>query len=306
MSSHATEGAQSAEPAGESAPGAPVPAHQAWVRPADAEAAPPGALADAVEAVPAGPGEEADDDPLPADQIVSAVTGPAPSDLPLPDLTAADAGAMTLLLDPGPAPGPADQDLDEPVSKLAVVALLTSVVALIPVAVAFAISALVGIHRTGRRGRGMAMAALFACAAWVIVAGAIGTVAVLTHGFRKPVTIKYHEAAVFKLRTGDCVNSPYGQLVSVLPCANPHAAEVFATFSLPGKAWPGTTAVATEASSGCGDRLPGYLNPELAVSLTQSFVYPDKDAWAAGTRTVICEVRATSGELTGSVRGATL
>jgi hypothetical protein len=33
-------------------------------------------------------------------------------------------------------------------------------------------------------------------------------------------------------------------------------------------------------------------------------VYPDATAWQAGTRTVICEVRAASGDLTGSVRGA--
>jgi len=34
-------------------------------------------------------------------------------------------------------------------------------------------------------------------------------------------------------------------------------------------------------------------------------VYPDSVAWQAGTRSVICEVRATTGQLTGSVQGAT-
>ena len=157
--------------------------------------------------------------------------------------------------------------------------------------------------KPGRRGRGLWMAALFIIAALAIVGGAIGTVGALTHGFRKPVTIKYRESAVFKLRVGDCVSTPKGQLVSVLPCSAPHGAEVFATFTLPAPAWPGRPRGRAEASSGCASRLTRYLNPQLATSLTQSYVFPDSVAWRAGTRTVICEVRATSGQLTGSVRG---
>ena len=229
------------------------------------------------------------------------------------DATVAEAGATTIVLDPESDPATPDPEPDsevpttEPVSKLAVVALVTGVLALVPIAVACGIAALIGIRRTGRRGHGMAMAALFVSAAWVIIGGAVGTVGVLTHGFQKPVTIKYRESAVFKLREGDCVNAPNGQVVSVLPCSTQHEAEVFATFSLPASAWPGTAAVKQEASSGCQIRLTGYLNPQLAISLAQSYVFPNQVAWTAGTRTVICEVRATSGQpLTGSVRGASL
>ena len=156
----------------------------------------------------------------------------------------------------------------------------------------------------GHRRRGLLLAAAFAVAALAIVGGAIGTVGALTHGFKKPVTIKYHESAVFKLRTGDCVSVPNGQVVSVLPCSAPHQAEVFATFALPGSKWPGTAAVGAAASSGCSDRLSGYLNPQLAISLASTYIYPDSVAWQAGTRTVVCEVRATKGQLTGSVQGA--
>ena len=155
-----------------------------------------------------------------------------------------------------------------------------------------------------RRRRGLALAALFAVAALVIVGGAIGVVGALTHGFHKPVTVKYKESAVFKLHAGDCVSAANGQQVSVLPCTTPHQAEVFATFALPASAWPGTATVRAEASSGCASRLTAYLNPQLAISLAQSYVFPDQVAWAAGTRTVICEVQATNGLLTGSVRGS--
>jgi hypothetical protein len=158
----------------------------------------------------------------------------------------------------------------------------------------------------GHRRRSLLLAAGFAVAALVIVGGAIGTVGALTHGFKKPVTIKYRESAVVKLQTGDCVSAPNGQVVSVLPCSTPHQAEVFATFALPGSAWPGTAAVQREAGAGCTSRLTGYLNPQLAISLAQSYVFPNKVAWTAGTRTVICEVQAVSGQLTQSVRGASL
>jgi Septum formation len=154
------------------------------------------------------------------------------------------------------------------------------------------------------RRRGFALVVLFVVAALVIVGGAIATVGALTHGFHKPVKVKYQESGVFKLQTGDCVNTPNAKVVSVLPCSTPHQAEVFATFSLPASAWPGTATVRTEASSGCASRLAGYLNPQLAISLAQSYVFPDQVAWTAGTRTVICEVQATSGQLTGSVRAA--
>ena len=219
---------------------------------------------------------------------------------------AAENGATTMVLDPEPDPG--DEEYEErgraPVSKLAIVAMITGILALVPIAVLCAIGALIGISRTGRRGHGMAMAGLVASAAWVIAGVAVGTVAVLTHGFKKPVTVKYRESAVFKLQEGDCVNMPNGQLVTILPCDTPHEAEVFATFTLPGTAWPGTAAVRQRASSGCETRLTGYINPQLAISLASSYVFPNKVAWTAGTRTVICEVRAANGQLTGSVRGA--
>ena len=72
---------------------------------------------------------------------------------------------------------------------------------------------------------------------------------------------------------------------------------------MPATAWPGASAVRQDASNGCADRLDSYLNPQLATAdLTQEYLYPNLAAWQAGERTVVCEVRAVSGQLTGSVR----
>jgi Septum formation len=138
----------------------------------------------------------------------------------------------------------------------------------------------------------------------LIVGVAAGITAWLTHGFRSQGTVRYHQAAIFSVRLGDCINlASNGTVVHVVPCAGAHQLEVFGTFQLAGHTWPGATAVEQKAASGCGGRLTGYLNPQLATTdLAQSYVYPGQQAWAAGGRTVVCEVRATSGTLTGSVR----
>jgi len=137
-----------------------------------------------------------------------------------------------------------------------------------------------------------------------LVGVAAGVLAVVTHGFRPKTVITYRPAAVFGLRPGQCVNSGANALsVTVLSCTSPHDAEVFATFRLPAGSWPGAAAVQQDAGNGCQTRFASYLNPQLAsADLTQEFVYPNQAAWQAGERTVVCEVRAVDGQLTGSVR----
>jgi hypothetical protein len=160
-----------------------------------------------------------------------------------------------------------------------------------------------GPRRVRRRWQSALIALGFLAAAAAIIGGAIAIVGSLTHGFKKPVVIHYTKSAIFSLKTGQCID-PAGQTATIVSCSAPHDAEVFARFELPGSKWPGTKAVGAAASSGCSSRLSGYLNPQLAISLTSTYIYPDSVAWQAGTRTVICEVRATSGQLTGSVQGA--
>jgi hypothetical protein len=158
-----------------------------------------------------------------------------------------------------------------------------------------------------RAGRGvgrLVTAAVFLVV--VAVAAAAGALAVATHGFRPKTIVTYQPAAVFGLRAGECVNSsPNGLSVTVLSCATPHQAEVFATFKLTGSSWPGTAAVQQRASNGCANRLAGYLDPALLnAGLAQEYVYPNREAWQAGVRTVVCEVSATTGPLSGSVRSS--
>jgi len=139
-----------------------------------------------------------------------------------------------------------------------------------------------------------------------LVGVAAGVLVVVTHGFRPRtvVTVTYRPAAVFGLRPGQCVNTGSNALKpTVVSCARPHDAEVFAVFTLPAAPWPGASAVRADADNGCASRLGSYIDPQLATAgLAQEFVYPNRDAWQANQRTVVCEVSATEGRLTGSVR----
>jgi len=139
------------------------------------------------------------------------------------------------------------------------------------------------------------------------VAAAAAVLVVATHGFRHKTVVTYRPVpGVFSLRAGDCLNSSQNGLsVTILSCTTPHEAEVFATFSLTGSSWPGDAAAQQQASSGCANRIAGYLNPQLLnAGLTQQYVYPNQNAWQAGVRTVVCEVSSASGPLSGSVRNS--
>jgi hypothetical protein len=127
---------------------------------------------------------------------------------------------------------------------------------------------------------------------------------VLLHG--RPHATPAPLPSVFGLRVGECVNSGPGGVSSptVVPCARAHDAEIYARFGLTGSRWPGAAGIGALARRGCTARLGGYLNPQLATSvLAESYIFPDRGAWRAGERTVICEIRGTAGKLTGSVRG---
>ena len=156
-----------------------------------------------------------------------------------------------------------------------------------------------------REGRGVSWLITAGVVVVVLVlAAAAGALVVTTHGFRPKTVVTYRPAAVFGLRAGECLNSSQNGLsVTILSCATPHEAEVFATFGLTGSGWPGDATIQQQAGNGCAERMAGYLNPDLlSAGLTEQYVYPDQKAWQAGVRTVVCEVSSSTGPLTGSVR----
>ena len=136
--------------------------------------------------------------------------------------------------------------------------------------------------------------------------GLAGLTAFELAGHHRPPPARQPLPAAFRLRTGQCIDSAANGVsgLRVVPCGVAHDAEIYATFSLARQAWPGAAAVATDARQGCTARIGGYLNPQLAAAImTESYIVPGQGAWDAGVRTVVCEIRGATGQLTGSVRG---
>jgi hypothetical protein len=202
-------------------------------------------------------------------------------------------------VDPGAAPRRRQTD------GYAVAALVSGILALVPLALVFGITALVRTRRGPRAGRPAAIGGLVLAGAWT-AAGAAVAVTLLGASPGAAVHLRPLKGTVFSLRTGQCANTARNGVdgAHAVRCAQPHAVEIYATFRLAGAAWPGTAGLGQRASQGCVARLGSYLNPGLiGTSLSDSYVYPDQGAWAAGERTVICEIRGSAGQLTGSVRG---
>lgn len=160
----------------------------------------------------------------------------------------------------------------------------------------------------GRRGRRLLVVLLVAACAVAVAAAAVIAVLLAQRPQRAHAAAHPLRATVFRLRPGQCFDSSPNGIAGahVVPCAQPHEAEIYGTFRVAGQRWPGTAALGTQARLGCQARLSGYLNPQLATGdLAETYAYPNQGAWAAGAHTVICEIRGTQGRLTGSVRAFT-
>lgn len=161
-----------------------------------------------------------------------------------------------------------------------------------------------GLRRTrahGTRGRGLAVAGL--------VLGTIGTlVAVLgvaaavmlaraTAPLPSDVTAA-RDAHVQQLTAGNCLGelpSPTADgtvdTVRVVPCADPHVAQVVSEFAFDDAAvWPGQQAADARVARSC------VLDAEeTAAGATVLTWAPTEDGWADGDRTGLCVVVAADG-----------
>jgi hypothetical protein len=157
----------------------------------------------------------------------------------------------------------------------------------------------------GRRGQRLLVVLLVVACAVAVAAAAVIAVLLTQRPHQAHAAAHPLRATVFRLRPGQCfVSLPNGIAgAHVVPCAQPHDAEIYGTFRVAGQRWPGIAALGTQARLGCQARLSSYLNPQLATSdLAETYAYPNQGAWAAGAHTVVCEIRGTQGRLTGSVR----
>lgn len=204
---------------------------------------------------------------------------------------------------PQPAPG---------YDGFAIAALVTGILPCAPVGIILGIVALTRIGRSGQRGKGMAIAGIVLSAIWIglFVLGAI--VGGDAERDDEGTITDAGDEDVFDLRVGDCFNDPPQdeelETVSAVPCSEPHDAEVYAEFDTAeeGDAYPGESALGTEAGQGCSERFEDFVGvaPESS-SLSVHFLLPTQLSWDnIGDREITCLVVDPSGPTTGSLEGA--
>ena len=121
------------------------------------------------------------------------------------------------------------------------------------------------------------------------------------------------DVAANDVEVGQCTNQDLtgsvGEIETV-DCAEPHVAEVFATFDLEGDDYPGVDEVDTLATEGCtGARFEDYVGlPYEESEVFAAPLTPTEQTWnEADDRTVICfAVTSDGSETEGSVKGANI
>jgi hypothetical protein len=124
----------------------------------------------------------------------------------------------------------------------------------------------------------------------------------------KNVVVKPGEWSVFDLHLGDCLapkeDLKAGEIakIPVVPCADPHRQEVFATVADNADAFPGTGALDQFASTSCVQELQTKLGVAPSDGYFVSYLLPSFDSWNKNDdKKVTCVlVFPTEGQVAGS------
>jgi len=124
------------------------------------------------------------------------------------------------------------------------------------------------------------------------------------------------------ITVGDCLNDRLSDAeqddfdegvtsIPVVPCAEPHASEVFKAFFLHGSEYPGERSIFDEADTTCETAFEGYVGIPYADSIMSiSYYTPTEASWNNGDREVSCilyewDLDAEAGvDIVGSLEGA--
>ena len=115
---------------------------------------------------------------------------------------------------------------------------------------------------------------------------------------------------VFSIRVGDCLNtgetlSEETSSVPVVPCSDPHADEVFASFLIEETSFPGEDEVIRLADEGCLAEFDGFIGMPWADSEIDYWpLYPTAGSWKNGDREVLCMVWDPSGDTVGTLENS--
>ena len=186
-------------------------------------------------------------------------------------------------------------------------AVASLVAALVPLsggimAVVFGLVALLRIRTSHKRGRGMAITGIVIGTCWLV---AITVLVARYRADRGPDGAVTRSGAVLaqELRQGDCLASlpsAASRTLRVVPCREPHRAEVYAAIRLPGSRFPGDAEAGRFAETACSDELAARVEPARLEALEMRYLPPNAVSWRLGERDVVCLLSPRGGALPGS------
>lgn len=195
--------------------------------------------------------------------------------------------------EPPPMPRPPKAKMN----ALAVVALVTGIVGLVPLAAIFGFIALKQVAQRGERGRDLAVTGLTIAGVWLVIIAVAVTQKMSPKAERDNAgaVAQNGRLTVFDLKKGDCFNNVPAEdknvmAVDAVACAQPHDAEVLDKVEMPkGGTYPGREAASAEIEKLCdnlvGDRL---ANSPIRQEVGLYILYPTAESWAQGDRGGVC------------------
>jgi hypothetical protein len=195
----------------------------------------------------------------------------------------------------------------------AVAGFVLSLLAVVPLGVIFSIIGLVKARSSGQRGRGLAIAGLVISTLWglLFVVGIAAYVSGRADRDASGAVVSPGRVNVSSLKVGDCIQLPGDSATSVIdvtgvPCATPHDGEVYVLAQLTSTGdYPGDGQVQNDAAAKCQAAFEPFVGKAFDDStLGFTFIYPQKQEWGRGGRTVTCIVTADHAQTTGSLKGS--
>ncbi len=186
---------------------------------------------------------------------------------------------------------------------LAVASFVTATIGLGVVGIGLGIAALRRIRRGTTTGRGLARAGLVIGAVWTVVQVVVAASLLSAWLAARPLPLPVdapQAAHVGRLSTGHCLgelpdDGAVGR-VDVVPCGDPHAAQVISEFRFaPDAVWPGQEAANERVAIGCE-----LSEAEQEAGLVVVTWAPTEDSWDDGDRTGLCVAHRGAG-FTGSL-----
>ncbi len=112
----------------------------------------------------------------------------------------------------------------------------------------------------------------------------------------------------FSIKVGDCVGKLDGdsaQKLPLTPCDQAHFWEAYASSTLEGTDFPGTSQINELSDKACSAAYKGFLGIAMDDSKYEvTYLSPTKESWTqAQDREVVCLVGTSSGNITGSLKG---